>query len=151
MLGQFVDHRRAPFEHRVGDRAVEHRQDLGDGGDRPVAVDRLPVSLAELAEEVPEGERRGELACPREELAFVAVGLHRLPARLPRALGILVALEGGVRRVEAGVFTGEIEVHRCREGFARGALVGPRVVGHEREDRIPQLLGRLPPQARRGK
>ena len=127
------DHRSA-LKHAVGNRAIEHRQNLRHRGHRPAAVDRLPVALAKLPEKMPQREWRGEFAGTGQHRSTVAILLGHLLRRSPaaeRGLKISVHL--------LSLFVGdllpvEIEIDRRAEGLDCGPLIGPGIVGDERED-----------------
>jgi hypothetical protein len=142
-----VDHA-ALLEHAVGDRAVEHGEDLGHGGGRAATLDRLAVALAELPEEVAQRQGRGQLAGPHEHLPFVAVLLEDGAAVGVQAVGVVVVFEGLLDVLVGRALLGEVDVDDLRVRRRGGPLEGPLVVGDERQDRVPELLGRHPLQRR---
>ena len=142
-----VDHR-ALLEHRVGDRAVEHRQNLRDRRDGAASVDRLAVALAKLPEEVAQRQGRGHLAGLHQPLPAVAAGLLERPLVAARTVaadeGVETLLHIGKRGLP------EVDRRHLRDLGGRGPLHAPGISGDERHDRIPELLGRHPPQRRPG-
>ena len=134
----------------MGNRSIEHRQNLRHRGHRPATIDRLPVALAKLPEKMPQRERRGEFARSGQHRSAVAILLGHLLRRSPaaeRGLKISVHL---LSRFVGDVLPVEIEIDRRAEGLDCGPLIGPGIVGDKREDGIPQLLGGKALECRRG-